>query len=175
MFLVAQPPPSYWRLARKFPLVTIHSDDHLAAASDFIRQLLKKGRLDAGEESYLAALSEMVIAYEKEYVHFPNVSDAAMLAHLMDARGVTQSAVAHATGLQKSMLSELLSGKRQLSRKSMQKFAKYFGVSAAVFLSTAEAASTAKPKRRSAGNPAGLPRRKNFAKQQPPKKLGRAV
>ena len=63
----------------------------------------------------------------------PPVSDAAMLRHLIEARGVKQSKLAADVKIPMSTISEVLNGKRQLTRKHIAIFSKYFGVSSAVF------------------------------------------
>jgi HTH-type transcriptional regulator/antitoxin HigA len=62
------------------------------------------------------------------------VSDAALLRHLIDARGVTQSKLASDVQIPMSTISEVLSGKRRLNRNHIALLAKYFGVSSAAFM-----------------------------------------
>jgi transcriptional regulator with XRE-family HTH domain len=57
-----------------------------------------------------------------------------MLRHLMEARGVTQTEVASVTGIMKSTLSAVLTGKRELTRSHIEKLAPYFGVGPGAFL-----------------------------------------
>ena len=51
---------------------------------------------------------------------------------------MTQAEVARATKIAESRISEVLSGKRRLTRGQIEKLAAYFHVSPAVFLSAAE-------------------------------------
>ena len=62
-----------------------------------------------------------------------DLSDAEMLKHLIEAKNVTQVEVARATGIAESTISELLAGKRKLSRAHIGKLAKYFHVSPSLF------------------------------------------
>jgi HTH-type transcriptional regulator / antitoxin HigA len=64
----------------------------------------------------------------------PEVSDAAMLRHLIDASGVTQSKLAAEVGISMSTISEVLHGKRELNRKQITSLAQYFRVDPGVFL-----------------------------------------
>jgi transcriptional regulator with XRE-family HTH domain len=59
-----------------------------------------------------------------------------LLEHLLEAKGVTQAAVARATGIAESRLSEVLRGKRELTRAQITKLAAYFYVGPAVFLAS---------------------------------------
>jgi antitoxin component HigA of HigAB toxin-antitoxin module len=52
----------------------------------------------------------------------------------MESHSVTQSAMATATGLAVSTVSEILACKRKLSLKHIAELARFFGVTQAVFL-----------------------------------------
>jgi hypothetical protein len=54
-------------------------------------QLLARGELNSGAEMYLDALSDLVVAYEDEHYAIEPASDADMLRHLMEVKGVTQA------------------------------------------------------------------------------------
>jgi transcriptional regulator with XRE-family HTH domain len=51
-----------------------------------------------------------------------------MLAHLIEARGISQTRLAADTGLSPSTISQLLHGKRRLSPRVISIFARYFRV-----------------------------------------------
>ena len=95
-------------------------------------QLLARGELDDGEEMYLDALSDLVAAYEDEHYTIEPASDAEMLRHLMEAKGVTQAQLSRDTTIPKSTISEILAGKKRFSRRMIRKLADYFGVDASV-------------------------------------------
>jgi HTH-type transcriptional regulator / antitoxin HigA len=123
---------SYLELVMAFPLASIKSDEHLAEARKVIDRLLAKGELDEGEEMYLDALSALVAAYEDAHHAIEPASDADMLRHLMEARGVTQAQLSRETGLAKSVISEVLAGKKPFSRRMIRKLADYFKVDVSV-------------------------------------------
>lgn len=95
-------------------------------------RLLAKGELDAGETMYLDALGDLVAAYED--VHYPiaPASDADMLRHLMEAKGISQAELSRRTGLPKSTISEVLAGKRRFSRAMIRTLAGFFVVERSV-------------------------------------------
>ena len=95
-------------------------------------QLLAKGRLDHGEETYLDALSDLVAAYEDEHHAIEPAPDADMLRHFMDAKGVSQLQLHRDTGIAKSTISEVLAGKKPFSRQMIRKLADYFKVDVSV-------------------------------------------
>ena len=119
---------SYLALVLEFPLASIRSNEHLLAAQEVIDGLLAKERLDEGQALYLDALSDLVATFEDEHHPIPPASDADLLLHLMESKGVSQGDLHHATGLAKSSISEVLAGKKPFSRQMMRKLAKYFGV-----------------------------------------------
>jgi len=120
---------SYLELVLAFPLASIKSEKHLAEAQKVMDRLLARGRLDEGEETYLDALSDLVGAYEDEHHAIEPASDADMLRHFMEARGVSQIQLSRQTGLPKSTISEVLSGKKPFSRQMIRKLADHFQVS----------------------------------------------
>jgi HTH-type transcriptional regulator/antitoxin HigA len=119
---------SYLELVLEFPLASIKSDSHLREASDMIDCVLARGDLNPGQELYVDALSDLVAAYEDEHHEIGPASDADMLRHFMDARGVTQTQLSRATGIPKSSISEVLAAKKPLSRQMIGKLASYFKV-----------------------------------------------
>jgi HTH-type transcriptional regulator / antitoxin HigA len=123
---------SYLQLVLAFPLASIRSDEHLAEAQKVMDRLLASGELDAGAETYLDALSDLVAAYEDAHHPIEPASDAEMLLHLMEAKGVTQAQMSRETHLPKSTISEVLAGKKQFSRQMIRKLAGYFDVDVSV-------------------------------------------
>ena len=127
----------YMDLIREFPLRPLRSDAELDRAVAMIDRLSDREELAPEEEDYLDVLAGLVEAYETEHDPEPVVSAADMLRLLIEAKGVTQAKVAGATNLNESTISEILSGKREVSRKAMHAFADYFHVDPAVFVSPA--------------------------------------
>ena len=123
---------SYLELVLAFPLASIKSDEHLAEAQKVMDRLLARGDLDDGETMYLDALSDLVAAYEDSHHAIAPASDAEMLRHLLEAKGITQAQLSRETGLAKSSISEVLAGKRPLSRQMIRKLARYFDVDVSV-------------------------------------------
>jgi len=126
---------SYLDLIMRHPLVSIKTDAQLAVSLRVVDDLLGKGPLDKGEEQYLDVLSDLVAMYEDRHHAIPPASDADLLRHLIEARGVTQSDVAVEAGMARSTVSQILSGKRPISKSHIGKLATYFCVPPEVFVS----------------------------------------
>ena len=130
--LKAKDKDSYLDLILAFPLASIRSDDHLAAAQEVLDRLLAKCERDHGAALYLDALSDLVAAYEDEHHAIEPASDADLLRHLLEAKGITQADLHRDTGLPKSTISEVLAGKKPFSRQMIRKLARYFQVDISV-------------------------------------------
>jgi HTH-type transcriptional regulator / antitoxin HigA len=92
----------------------------------------KKGR-SAAENRYLELLSVLIERYEQEHdpIVAPDPLDA--LKELMAANGMSQSALARLLG-SSGITSEILSGKRSLSKTHIKKLAAAFSVSTDLFV-----------------------------------------
>jgi HTH-type transcriptional regulator/antitoxin HigA len=88
---------TYLRLVMAFPLASIKSDEQLQEAQQVMDKLLAQGELKGGAEIYLDALSDLVAAYEDDHNAIEPASDADMLRHLMNAKGVTQAQLSRDT------------------------------------------------------------------------------
>lgn len=128
-------PDHYLELILKFPLRPLRSDEELTSAIAVIDTLIVRGKLDSGEQDYLDVLSDIVEKYETDEHPMPPVSEAEMLRHLIGARGITQKQLAEDVSIAMSTISDVLNGKRLLTRGQMSTVAKYFGVSQSVFQS----------------------------------------
>jgi HTH-type transcriptional regulator/antitoxin HigA len=126
-------PETYFALVKQFPLTHIQGDAHLTAALEMIDRLLQEDP-DEGAEAYLDALTDLVEIYEEEHVAIPDAPEADVLRELMTSNGVSQTRLAKACGISQSTISAVLSGERSLTKEQVVGLAKYFGVSAAVFL-----------------------------------------
>ena len=129
----AAPPDSYLSLIHRFPLRAIRNDRELDEAIALINELLDRLKLDEGETDYLDVLGDLVEAYEESTHPIEPASDAAMLESLLTDRGQTQLQVAAVTGIANSTLSNVLHGKRQLTRDHIRRLAKHFLVDPGVF------------------------------------------
>jgi HTH-type transcriptional regulator/antitoxin HigA len=125
---------TYLKLIQELPLVSIKSEEHLDAAQVMIDRLTDKKKLDGGEQAYLDALCDLVVVYEDQHHAIPVASDADLLRHLMEAKGVTQVQLHNDTGLAKSGISEVLAGKKPFSKTMIGALASYFRVPASVFV-----------------------------------------
>jgi HTH-type transcriptional regulator / antitoxin HigA len=138
----------YFRLVRSLPLLPIESDEELDRAIAMINSLLDKPSLSPGEHGYLDVLSDLVEKYESTEHPIEPVSDGAMLRHLIEAKGITQTEFALASEIAAAAISDVLSGERQLARTEIARLASYFCVDPAVFDSPRKGRSRTAKKRK---------------------------
>lgn len=122
----------YLALVRAFPLVSIRDDIHLDAAVTVIDGLVDKTTRSVAEDAYLGALTDLVETYENARVVFPPQTGVDALRSLIEENGLKQEDLVPVFGTQ-SIVSEVLSGKRKLTVKHIEKLAAYFHVSPVVF------------------------------------------
>ena len=133
--LKGKPRDSYLELILAFPLSSIRSAEHLDEAQRIMNRLLAKGELDDGEVTYLDALSDLVGVYEDAHHAIEPASDADMLRHLLEAKGITQAQLSQESGIARSTISEVLSGKKPFSRQMIRKLADYFQLDVSILAS----------------------------------------
>ena len=123
----------YLALVRAFPLVHIRDAAHLDAAVAVLDRLLDKPGRSEAEEAYLGALTDLVETYETVHVAIPPRTGLDALRFLMAVNGLKQIDLMPVLG-SKSLISELLAGKRPLALSHVRKLAAYFGVAADTFI-----------------------------------------
>jgi HTH-type transcriptional regulator/antitoxin HigA len=95
-------------------------------------KLASKERPTSDEEKYAEVLISLVEAYEEEHHAIPEASAVEVLRALMEANGLRQKDLAPSLGTE-SIVSEILSGKRELNKRQIEKLSKRFHVSPVVF------------------------------------------
>jgi HTH-type transcriptional regulator/antitoxin HigA len=123
----------YIELVHAFPLRPIRSDAELDGAIAMIDSLITRDDLESGEEDYLDVLSDLVHKYETEHDPIAPVSDADMVRFLLESNGMTQAELAERSEIAESTISEVLAGKRKLSRRHIAAVSRVFRVSPSLF------------------------------------------
>ena len=92
----------------------------------------RRGHLTAAEKKYAEVLALLVEAYEDKHYPIRAASPVEVLAELMSANNLKQKDLASALGSE-SIVSEILSGRRELNRRHIERLSKRFKVSPEVF------------------------------------------
>ncbi|WP_052351601.1 helix-turn-helix domain-containing protein [Deinococcus pimensis] len=123
------------RIAHEY-LAPITNDEQHARALDLLGEVW--AQVGASSDHPLGTLLQLLIdhvnAYEDERHPVPDAVPHVVLAFLMEQRGVGQSEVARATGIDQGNLSRLLAGRRELNVAQIRALSAYFHVSPAVLV-----------------------------------------
>lgn len=130
-------PEDYLGLIRQLPLWPIESANvhrrAMAMANGLLEKKAKTGKLSRGETGYLSVLLELLEDYEKAKFPRRTVGDGEMLAHLIEAKDVTQAQVERDTGIAAPTISAAIAGRRKLTREQIGRVSRYFGVAPTAF------------------------------------------
>ena len=102
---------------------------------DYIRRLEKltsKKSVNRAEEKLIELLVVLIDDFEAKHYPVPDASPVAIVRHLMEAHNLRQKDLLDVFGTE-SIASEVLHGKRELTRDHIRRLSARFGVSPAVF------------------------------------------
>ena len=99
-----------------------------------VEKLMEKGEaISAEEEKLLKLLARLIEDFEEQYYHPREATPLEILQHLMDARGAKPNHLWEVFG-SKGIASEVLNGKRGISKTHARALASYFHVPADLFI-----------------------------------------
>jgi antitoxin component HigA of HigAB toxin-antitoxin module len=129
----------YFSLVRRFPLRTIRTKASHQKAMHMLRDLMRRDQdsLTEGELDYLEALARFVEDYESREPGTLRGTSTPLdrLRHVMEQRDFTQADLSRLIG--RSAASDVLRGKRELSKAHIRALVKHFEVSPALFFDAA--------------------------------------
>ena len=132
--------PSYLRLSALWPPHPIRDDADYDAAVNVIYPLSGKAELgqplDAGETMYIEVVVMLIGAYDDEHHSFPmtDLPLSERLDWMMEQHDLNQSQIAEIAGISRGNMSDVMAGRRELSKKSIKRLAKRFKESADYFM-----------------------------------------
>jgi len=130
---------TYAELVREFPPRPIHTKKQHDATMEVVRKLAVRGEddLSRDETDYLDALTTFLEQYDRAYAlkdrGRKKKTPLEWLKNAMKVTGMIPADLGRLLGNQ-SLASQILLGKRQLSKDHIRKLADHFGVSTDVFL-----------------------------------------
>lgn len=111
----------------------IHSEREYRRHVARIEQLMERSKLTAPEERLLELLAVLVDRYEDEHHAIEDPDPVTMLKELMSVKGMSQAQLSKLLG-SSGIASEVLSGKRALSKTHIRKLSQAFHVPADLFI-----------------------------------------
>jgi HTH-type transcriptional regulator/antitoxin HigA len=124
----------YGRLLTKALPKILRSEDEYERMLAEVEALMEKGDSRSPEQDALLDLMALLVHdYEEKHYRLPQAEPRAMLAYLIEERGLKASDLWEVVG-SKSRVSEILSGKRSISKDQAKRLAAFFQVPAELFL-----------------------------------------
>jgi HTH-type transcriptional regulator/antitoxin HigA len=99
---------------------------------EVLEQLERKKKLTKEEQRLGELLTLLITDYEEKHYQLPKTSGVEVLKELMRANGLRQKDLVDVFGTE-SIVSEVLSGKRELNKEQIRRLSEKFRVSPAVF------------------------------------------
>lgn len=123
-------PVTYGKLLAKIQPHAIKDEDEYDRVVAEVGRLMERGEnsLSGEESSLLEILSILIEEYDREHYPLPPSQPHRMLKFLMKQRGLEPHDLWPVLG-SKSRVSEILSGKRAISKAQAKKLARFFHVS----------------------------------------------
>lgn len=112
----------------------IRTDEENERCIATLEVLLNRDRLSSEEKELADLLTVLIEKYEERYRIQPSSTPAERVRHFMDAHGLKPADMLAVFGT-KSVVSEVLSGKRELSKAHIRALSKRFNVSPEIFFS----------------------------------------
>lgn len=126
---------TYADLVVKVLPTAIQSEEEYDLMLENINELMSKGEaeLSPEEDRLLETLAILVEAYEDEHYPMPELAPHELLKYLMEENGLKQSDLLHVFG-SSGIASEVVNGKRAISKTQAKKLAEHFKVSVELFI-----------------------------------------
>ena len=124
----------YGKLLTKTLPRVLRSEEEYEQMLAEVEALMEKGDGRSPEQDALLDLMALLVQdYEEKHYPLPQAEPREMLAYLIEERGLKASDLWEVVG-SKSRVSEILSGKRSISREQSKRLAAFFRVPVDLFL-----------------------------------------
>ncbi len=122
----------YIELLKSFPPRPITSIEEFISTQKVIDSLIDKGNLTEDEQDYLNVLGTLVYEYEEKQEKIPDISGVELLKALIIELNLQQQDLI-SIFKSESIMSEILSGERNLTAEHIRQLGDFFQISPAVF------------------------------------------
>ena len=125
--------PEYTVLLKKYPPKVIHTEEENEAYTEILYELDRRSkRLTPAEKELAELLTLLIEDFEEKRYQLPRAKPLDVLRFLMDQHGLRQKDLANVFGAP-SIVSEVLSGKRELNKDHIKRLSDRFHVSPELF------------------------------------------
>jgi len=127
-------PARYRKLVSKVSPMLIETEGDNERALAIIERLLKKGdRRGPEEDAILNLLTHLVERFEEKAYPVGESTPRETLSFLLEQRGLRPAALGEVLG-SRGRVSEVLSGKRSISKEQAKRLGEFFNISAGAFI-----------------------------------------
>ena len=133
MGLKALDAEKYGELCAEVVPKVIENDKEFDRMAEKLEELTFKKNATREEKELAKLLEKLVMAYDDEHYPIPQSPPHEMVKFLMEQGGLKQADLVPLLG-SRAQVSDLVNGKRGISKAQIKKLAEYFGVSAELFL-----------------------------------------
>ncbi|MBZ5619431.1 MAG: helix-turn-helix domain-containing protein [Acidobacteriia bacterium] len=123
----------YGKLCAETLPKVIESDEEFDRMVEHLERLTFKHDASAEENALAELLQRLIQDYDDEHYPLPDAPPHKMVQFLMEQSGLKQTDLVPVLG-SRAQVSDLVNGKRGISKAQVKKLAEYFGVSAELFL-----------------------------------------
>jgi HTH-type transcriptional regulator / antitoxin HigA len=129
----------YLRLVRALPIRPLKTAKEYVAAQRVLDGLVGREDLNPGKVDYVAGLARFVEDYEREHRmgQLRRLSPMELLRHLMEENDMNTSDLGYVLG-SRGLASEVLGGKRGLSKMLIRRLSERFNVDPGLFLAATD-------------------------------------
>ena len=126
-------PESYASLLAQYRPKVIETESENDAAIALALELEHRPDRTPEEDALLELLVTLIEKFEEEHYPLPEADPHAMLLHLLEARELNQEALVGVIG-SRGVVSEVVNGKRSISKAQAKALGEFFHVSHTLFL-----------------------------------------
>lgn len=126
-------PESYAQLLAKYQPKVIETEAENDRTIALAQELEHKANRTSEEDTILELLITLIEKFEDEQYFIPSGTPHSMLLHLMEAGGIKQESLVGVIG-SRGVVSEVVHGKRNISKAQAKALAKFFSVDVGLFI-----------------------------------------
>ncbi len=119
-------------LAQSQPKPILNEEDYEIALAE-VAHLMSQAELTVEEETLLQLWALLIEEYEAKYYPIPAATPQDILLHLMEVRDLKQANLVGVIGT-KGVVSEVVNGKRGISKAQAKALGEFFNVNPSVFI-----------------------------------------
>jgi HTH-type transcriptional regulator / antitoxin HigA len=124
----------YGQLLAQYQPQIITSEAENERFLEIIEELMACPRRTPEQDKILQLLVTLVEQFEEKHYQLNASTPHSLLQHLMEARNLNQSDLVGVISTSRSVISEVVHGKRQITQKQAEKLGEFFSVDPGLFI-----------------------------------------